>query len=188
MNIYTVLKPFYRVSFVSCLILYASCFGVAQASQALDNMTFSVHGSAEVLALGPYITEIKEAYQGTINIIVPKNVIFDGRLKSMPQQRHLEYVYVALDMMQVKPLPDIQHQMFIEADDGQVIAVYADSRIIAEIESQLKPEQRVRWFGYHIYNFSRGPALVIENFDIEGANVESTDVEGADIETLTVEG
>ena len=138
------------------------------AEPFVPDMHYAVSSPHEEVPLGPYITNFKKGYSGSITIVAPRNIYFLAKLKTYPAQKPTGYLYKALELMKVQPLPDVQQQMFIEADDGQVIAVYVDERIAAAIQQQLALEQQVRWYGYHIYNFSRGPAIVIENAELAG--------------------
>ena len=137
------------------------------AEPVMDDSVYSVEGERYQIELGAYSNKMKQSYDGHIVMIVPQNVRFNGKLKAMPAKKKTSYLAMALNMMQVRPTPKVEHQMFIEAEDGQVLAVYADSRIVPLIQSHLELEQQAHWYGYHIYSFSRGAAVVIENFEIK---------------------
>lgn len=135
--------------------------------------------------LQTFINNEKAAYQGKITIVPPLNLRFSGVLKTLPQKKATGYLYTALQIMQVSPLPAVEYQAFIGAPAskegaGEVISVYIDNRLaeaLQKLDANALIDQRLTWYGYHIYNFSRGPALVLENVDLE--NVEqSTDAVG----------
>jgi hypothetical protein len=117
-----------------------------------------------------FINNEKAAYQDKITIVPPLNISFTGVLKTLPKKSSTGYLYTALDLMQVKPIPQVEHQVFIGAPGstekpGDVIAIYMDNRLADAILAMKTPilDTRVTWYGYHIYNFSRGPAIVLEN-------------------------
>lgn len=145
------------------LLLVAGSYS-ASAATVLPELEYRVIGEHKAVDFGSYISKFKDDYQGNIYIIQPSNIHFKATLMDKPKAKNSAYVQQALQMMQVSPMPTISHQMFLGADDGQVIAVYVDQRIVAAID-KLPVKQTVDWFGYHIYNFSKGPALVIENFE-----------------------
>ena len=160
--------PFRSVAMLlAALSLLGFPLSAVASVPAVENMRYSVEGEPEAVVLGELIAEAKQAAEGKKKILKPKNIQFLAKLKAMPEQKQASYLYKALDLMKVLPYPRIQHQMFIEADNAEVIAVYVDIRIVEAIRIALHTEQEVLWFGYHIYNYSRGPAIVIENFEIK---------------------
>ena len=149
------------------------------AAEALENrvQTLLLSGQAPLIT-GPYrpidlqaFVDLERAhYQKRITIVPPLNITFRGVLKTLPAKKPTGYLYTALNLMQVQPLPQVEYQVFIGApgtpqQPGDVIAIYMDNRL-AEAITALKEspiDSRATWYGYHIYNFSRGPAIVLEN-------------------------
>ncbi|MCV6625704.1 MAG: hypothetical protein OIF38_06380 [Cellvibrionaceae bacterium] len=96
--------------------------------------------------------------------MVPNNIRTRAKLKSYPEARKIKYLYTALAVMKVDPMPEVNHRMFIETKAGKIIPVYVDDNAVKAIKQGLQLEQQAWFKGYHIYNYSKGPAIVIEAF------------------------
>jgi len=162
-----------RCSAVRITAMILSMFITIPAWSQADTNNFlvsvyqgAVAGDSRIIELQPFIDAERNAYQGTITIVPPLNISFNGVIKSLPEKKSFNYLYKALDLMQVQPLPAVEHQMFIGAPNGDVIAVYVDARVADQISQSVELETIATWYGYHIYSYSRGPAIVIENVDL----------------------
>lgn len=146
---------------------------------ALLNITPTLSEPVQAVELQAFINNEKAAYQGKITIVPPLNISFTAVLKVLPQKKSTGYLYTALELMQVNPLPKVEYQAFIGApainkQGGEVIPVYMDNQLALALAKQNAKniiDQRLTWYGYHIYNFSRGPAIVLENVDLEQQEV-----------------
>lgn len=151
------------ITFLACSLLLTS---PTYAYLMIENLVPTINTEPEAVDLASYVKQVTSTFKGQKKLIDPKNILFLGKLKALPEQKKAGYLYSAIDMLEIRPYPHIQHQMFIEADDGEVIAVYVDIRIVKAIELMLKPGQEALWHGYHVYNYKRGPAIVIENVEV----------------------
>lgn len=97
-----------------------------------------------------------------IRMAVPLS--FEARLKRLPEERDLSYVYTALEVSGISPMPEVRHRMFIESAEGRIIPVYVEKGAAARLQSGLKLEQRARFLGYHVYTYAKGPAILVVNF------------------------
>jgi hypothetical protein len=102
---------------------------------------------------------------GKTVIVVPYNLKTQAVLKSYPEERTVEYLYTALKMMKVEPLPSVNHRMFIESEKGRIIPVYVDDHAAPFIKKGVQLDKSATFKGYHVYNYSKGPAIVIEAFE-----------------------
>lgn len=94
-------------------------------------------------------------------------VSFNARMKRQPEQQTMAYIYTALGIVGMEPLPVVEHRMFVESDGGNIIAVYVEKNAVQLINQGLKENQRARFDGYHIYNYARGPAIMVVGFKAE---------------------
>ena len=151
------------------------------AATALPAHQYTLAEPHQPIDLQTFINNEKAAYQGKITIVPPLNLSFTGVLKTLSQKKTTGYLYTALQVMQISPLPAIEYQAFIGAPadgerGGEVISVYIDNRLATALETldaNALINQRRTWYGYHIYNFSRGPALVLENVELENAGLSA---------------
>lgn len=167
MNIPSVHRLLSIIILLPALVIFSHS-SIAQNTSGLlvPSYTGSISGDPKSIGLQPFIDAERNAYQGTITIVPPLNIRFNAVIKSLPEKKSFSYLYKALALMQVTPLPNIAHQMFVGAPNGDVIAVYVDSRVADQISKSVELETMATWYGYHIYSYSRGPAIVIENVDL----------------------
>lgn len=91
-------------------------------------------------------------------------VSFDAKLKRQPEERQLEYVYTALQLAGVNPLPEVHHRMFVESVEGRIIPVYVEGNAVKKVNVGLKEEEKARFKGYHLYTYDKGPAILVVDF------------------------
>ena len=115
----------------------------------------------EAVDLDSYINDQKPQEAGTRTIVRPQNILFMAKPKSRPERIEVAYLYTALSMMKVDPLPVVNHQMFVESDGGRIIAVYVEDRFIDQINAEIESEAMAEFRGYHVYNYAKGPAIVV---------------------------
>ena len=75
----------------------------------------------------------------------------------------MEYLFTALSLMQVEPLPKVSHRMFVESAEGSVIPVYVEDAVVREIKAKVAVDTQANFAGYHVYNYSKGPAIVVDS-------------------------
>ena len=98
-------------------------------------------------------------------IMLAAPVSFRASLKRHPEEKNMSYVYTALAVSRVDPMPVIEHRMFIESDAGNIIPVYVEKNAVPRINAELKEEQQALFRGYHVYNYAKGPAILVVDFD-----------------------
>ncbi|MBV1919779.1 MAG: hypothetical protein KUG73_03800, partial [Pseudomonadales bacterium] len=128
-----------------------------------DRLRFG--GSYKMVNLDEFILQQRPMTEGTKVILNPGHIKIAARIKRHPEKRNVEYLYGALRMMQVEPMPEVNYRMFIESDEGQIIPVYVEDAIALQISKKITLDTRVLLKGYHVYNYSKGPAIVIESVE-----------------------
>lgn len=164
------------------LLVAGSVFGVASGQAAellLPDLKYRFAEPHQPMELQALVDKEKSAYQGKIVIVLPVNLRFTGVLKALPAKKNTGYLQTAFQVLRVAPLPKVQYQAFMGAPGdvdkpGDVIAIYMDNQLAEKITQRfgVSPlanpliNRRAVWYGYHIYNFSRGPAIVLENVEL----------------------
>ena len=120
--------------------------------------------SFRAVDLDEFIRTEKTRLKGHKTITLAKPVSFVARVKRHPEPREMKYVYVALELSGVDPLPEVEHRLFVESDGGRIIPVYVEKTAAARITERLKVEQRARFNGLHVYNYAKGPAILVVGF------------------------
>ena len=92
-------------------------------------------------------------------------VRFKAKMKRPPEEKNMTYVYTAMEVAGVNPLPDVGHRMFIETAGKRIIPVYVEKATALWLKSGMKAEARAQFLGYHIYSYDKGPAILIVGFN-----------------------
>jgi hypothetical protein len=100
--------------------------------------------------------------QRMIKMFVP--VSFEAKMKRFPEEREVTYVYTAMELIGVNPLPEVHHRMFVESAGGRIIPVYVEKEAAAKLAAALKEEDKARFVGYHVYSYAKGPAILVVGF------------------------
>ncbi|MDR0843364.1 MAG: hypothetical protein LBP68_08105 [Acidobacteriota bacterium] len=89
---------------------------------------------------------------------------FTAGVKRYPEEKKMDYIYTAMEVSGVKPLPDVSHRMFVTTGRGRIVSVYVERQAAALIRSGMKEGAKVRFLGYHVYSYAKGPAILIVGF------------------------
>lgn len=133
----------------------------AQAGPAVGTQ----NGKFKTIELDSFIEQEKKSVEKGKRVIkMAAPVSFEARMKRLPEERKLSYVYEVLEMSGVKPLPEVGHRMFVETRGGRIIPVYVEKQTVAKIGKELKEGKTARFLGYHLYSYAKGPAVMVVDF------------------------
>jgi hypothetical protein len=116
------------------------------------------------IELDKYISNHKGKKDGKVVITMADPISFQASVKRYPEEKNLEYVYTALTMAAMRPIPEVKHRMFIETQEGEIFPVYVELNAANKIKYALKEGDNTRFLGYHLYNYSKGPAIMVVDF------------------------
>ncbi|MEM1277495.1 MAG: hypothetical protein AAGH74_13295 [Pseudomonadota bacterium] len=116
----------------------------------------------QVVNLDQFVTETKPHKQGTREIVPPTPIAFTGTIKREPEAIKTEYVYTALTMMEVAPLPQVNYRMFVETEEGRILPVYVWDNAVAAMTASGVTGEPVALTGFHVYTYSKGPAIIVD--------------------------
>ncbi len=108
--------------------------------------------------------------EGKKIIKIAEPVVFSAKMKRYPDKKEMSYVYTALQIAGVDPVPEVNHRMFVESREGRIIPVYVEKEAVAKINGGLREEQEAYFFGYHLYNYEKGPAIMVVDYAPAGEN------------------
>ena len=91
-------------------------------------------------------------------------VSFEAKMKRQPEEKVMEYIYTALEVAGVTPMPQVHHRMFVESSGGRILPVYVEENAVKKMNAALKEEDKVRFQGYHVYTYAKGPAILVVDF------------------------
>lgn len=97
-----------------------------------------------------------------IKMAVPLS--FEAKIKRLPEEKKMSYIYTAMEMAGVTPLPEVEHRMFVESQQGRIIPVYVEKEAVKKLKAGLKEEEKARFLAYHVYSYAKGPALLVVDY------------------------
>jgi len=93
-------------------------------------------------------------------MLKPNAIHFDATLKDKPKPGEFTLVYEALALWGDGEMPQITHSAFIGAEDGRVLSVYVSQKAAGQLQA-LPLDQPLNFYAIHIYNYAKGPRLII---------------------------
>lgn len=96
-------------------------------------------------------------------MLQPAAISFDAFLMSMPKPGKFELVYDALSLWPSEAedvLPNVNYSAFVGYKEEPVIGVYVSEKA-AEMLQQIDMTKPVTFYAIHIYNYAKGPRVVI---------------------------
>ena len=113
-----------------------------------------------------FVVEQRPAKKGSTSLMRPSPVIFEASIKQYPHKRKVTYMYTVLEFFPMDPHPEVNHRMFVTTPGGHIMPVYVEDNAVDSIKRRLKEEgRRVSFYGYHMYNYSKGPAILVTGFN-----------------------
>lgn len=93
-------------------------------------------------------------------MLKPSAINFAATLKAKPKPGQFTLVYEALALWGDGEMPQITHSAFIGAEDGRVLSVYVSQQAAEQLHT-LPLDQPLNLYAIHIYNYAKGPRLII---------------------------
>ena len=94
-------------------------------------------------------------------IFVPSPVRFLARLAALPAPQKTEYLKKALGMMGAGNKIQVSQRIGLDYGGEKALVAYIDDTAAAQLTKDGKVGQSLDFYAYHVYNHSRGPALVV---------------------------
>lgn len=170
-------------SFSPSLTLAAVALGIAMAALSPESRAGAPEAAAkaatptiESTSLDPAATykqvDLKELVSksrtevpGQRIIFAPSPVKFRATLASQPTPQKAEYLLAALSMMKISNPPKVTQRVGLDYGGDKAIAAYIDDSVAERLSKDAKTGQALTFYAYHVYNYSRGPALLITSYE-----------------------
>lgn len=94
-------------------------------------------------------------------IFVPSPVRFQAKLAALPAPQKTEYLKKALGMMGAGHNIQVSQRIGLDYGGEKALVAYIDDSAAAQLTKDGKVGQSFDFYAYHVYNHSRGPALVV---------------------------
>lgn len=142
-------------------LLISTAFSAVSAADSPPSPAVAEPKPFKEVSLDSFIVENK-VEQKIIKMAEP--ITFEARMKRYPEKKAMSYVYEALQVAGVQPMPVIEHRMFIESKDGRIIPVYVEKNTVNKLKAGLKEEEFAHFVGYHVYSYAKGPAILVVDY------------------------
>ena len=127
----------------------------------------SANETFQAVDLDRFIEQEKKASAKSVGkaiITMAKPISFQASMKRLPEAKRMTYIYTALELSGVRPIPEVGHQMFVETRGRRIIPVYVEKQAANKISHGLKDGNMTRFLGYHVYTYRKGPAILVTDF------------------------
>ena len=169
-------------SFSPSLTLAAVTLGIAMAALSPESRagapeaaTKAAMPAIETTRLDPAVTyqqvDLKELVgksrtevPGQRIIFAPSPVKFRATLASLPTAQKADYLFTALSMMKISNPPKVTQRIGLDYGGEKAIAAYIDDSVADRLGKEAKAGQVLTFYAFHVYNYSRGPALLITSY------------------------
>lgn len=169
-------------SFSPSLTLAAVTLGIAMAALSPESRagapeaaTKAAMPAIETTRLDPAVTyqqvDLKELVgksrtevPGQRIIFAPSPVKFRATLASLPTAQKADYLFAALSMMKISNPPKVTQRIGLDYGGEKAIAAYIDDSVAGRLSKEAKAGQVLTFYAFHVYNYSRGPALLITSY------------------------
>ncbi len=142
---------------VFCFLVFYSQLSVA--AQGGDDASYRLVNWVEFVALNQVSSEM--ATKKHRLMFQPKSVSFQAQLMSKPELGEFTLAYDALQFWQGEAeLPNISHSVFVGEEKGVVLGAYVTHEA-AEMLNELELNTQATFYVMHIYNYAKGPRVVI---------------------------
>ena len=97
-------------------------------------------------------------------ILRPTPVSFVATIHRMPEQQTTRYLKQVMNMMQVSAAGDVSQRIVVRYGDNQYLPLYINDEAAARLGEQAQAGEQRRFYALHVYNYSKGPALIVVSF------------------------
>ncbi|MEJ2423794.1 MAG: hypothetical protein P8101_04935 [Candidatus Thiodiazotropha sp.] len=126
-------------------------------------------GEVFVADMSSFVERNKPVVAGSRTLFTDRRVAFEGHIVQGPSPQKVDYLKEAFAVTRIYPVPEVAHSLFVEIAPGQVIPVYVARPVVeSELAGAIDGERRYRLAGIHLYNYSKGPAIVVDRVEALG--------------------
>lgn len=143
-------------------LLGLACVGLPPQAQAAEG---AADASAQYRKVDlPRLIEDARTPPGQRIILQPAPVSFVAEIHRLPERQTTDYLRKVLDMMKVGEAAEVGERIVVAYGDGQYLPLYIESAAARRLAESAQVGERRRFYALHVYNYSKGPALVVTSF------------------------
>jgi hypothetical protein len=167
--------PSSRFPTLAAVALVLGLTGLAPASFAADTAMQSAapvmptHGLSasatyKEVDLKKLVSDSRTEVPGQRIIFAPTAIKFRATLAALPAPQKADYLMTALSMMKVSNPPLVSQRIGLDYGGDKALAAYIEDGVAARLGKDVLPGQARTFYAFHVYNHSRGPALLVTSF------------------------
>lgn len=142
----------------------AAFFHPAGPAAAEDELQQDTRSSYRQVELEKLVDGSRTEIPGQRIVLRPENLSFVAVLEDLPAPQRAEYLTSVLHMMQASEVPEVRQRIVLRYGDERFLTAYIESEVARRLEETAKVGERRRFYALHVYNYSKGPALLITSF------------------------
>lgn len=155
--------------FAKHLLILALCAAVpAHAASAADAgrapAVASVADAYQPVDFARLVETSRTPVPGQKIILRPTPVSFSATLLQMPVAQRSDYLRQVLALMQSANTPKVEQRVVLGYAPDKGMPVYIEQAAAQRLLREAKAGDRRRFYALHVYNYSKGPALVVTSF------------------------
>ncbi len=151
-------------TFAAALSLVASPLHAADPVAGLPASPLDPAAAYQEVNLKELVGKSRTELPGQRVIFAPKAIRFRAKLGALPVAQQADYLHTALNMMKISNPPQVKQRIGLDYGGERLLSAYIEEEAAKRLASQLKPGQARTFYAWHVYNYARGPALLIFSF------------------------
>ena len=124
----------------------------------------AIDAAYKAVDIDDYTARQRPLAAGTRTLLPPQYIVFTARIDQPPRPAKTEYLKLALSVLGIADAPAINHQMMLATPGGRRLPVYVEDALVQVLAQSAPVQTESRFHGYHIYTYSKGPAIVISGY------------------------
>jgi hypothetical protein len=97
-------------------------------------------------------------------ILAPSPIRFRAVLGALPVAQKSDYLLTALGMMKVGDPPKVSQRIGLDYGGDRLLSAYIEEGAAKRLAERIRPGQAQTFYAFHVYNYARGPALLVISF------------------------
>lgn len=151
--------------FARYVLMLSLLCGVLPARAATAPVAAPAPGAAyQPVDLARLVETSRTPVAGQKIILRPSPVSFSATLLQMPVAQRSEYLRQVLAMMQTATPPKVEQRVVLGYAPDKGLPVYIEQAAALRLAREARLGEQRRFYALHVYNYSKGPALVVTSF------------------------
>lgn len=152
------------VSRMLAVVVALSLFEFVSANAATTPVTAEVNSPEQVYKSVNLEELVKNTRTPQRIVLSPYPVSFVASLQALPRAQKAEYLTQAMSVMSMSAPPKVSHAVLLGYGTDGTLPVYIEDAAAGRLTKEVKVGETRKFYAFHVYNWSKGPALVVVSF------------------------